>query len=61
MLSFPDCRELVTLKPPLVVAVKSACLNADGSRLWLLAGGYRVFEWDLATLRQELAKIGLDW
>jgi len=61
LFSFPDCHELVTLKPPLVVPVRSACLNADGTRLWLLAAGYRVFEWNLAELRAELGKIGLDW
>jgi hypothetical protein len=61
LLSFPDCRELVTLKPPLVVPVQSVCLAGDGSRLWLLASGYRLFEWNLTRLRAELAKLGLDW
>jgi len=61
VLSFPDCGELVTLKPPLVVPVRSACLSADGRRLWLLAPGYRVFEWNLGQLQTELAKLGLDW
>jgi hypothetical protein len=61
LLSFPACRELVTLKPPLVVPVRSACLNGDASRLWLLAAGYRVFEWNLTELHKELVKLGLDW
>ena len=61
LLRFPQCQELVTLKPPLVVPVTSVCLSGDGDRLWLLAGGYRLFEWNLAALRQELAKGGLDW
>lgn len=61
LLSFPDCQELVTLKPPLIVPVHSACLSADGTRLWLVAGGYRVFEWNLAELRNQLASLGLDW
>jgi hypothetical protein len=61
LLSFPDCHELVTLKPPMVIPIGSACLSADGSRLWLLASGYRVFEWNLASLRRELVKLGLDW
>ncbi|HWY77263.1 MAG TPA: protein kinase [Verrucomicrobiae bacterium] len=61
LFSFPECRELVTLKPPLVVPIRSACLNGDGSRLWLLAAGYRVFEWNLTELRKELVKLGLDW
>jgi len=61
LLSFPDCRELVTLKPPLVVPVRSACLSGDGSRLWLVCAGYRVFEWNLTNLRRELGKLSLDW
>jgi serine/threonine protein kinase/WD40 repeat protein len=61
LLSFPDCKELVTLKPPLVVSFRSACLSADGRRLWLLGSGYRLFEWDLGKLRVELAKMGLGW
>lgn len=61
LLSFPDCQELVTLKPPLMVPVHNACLSADGSRLWLVAGGYRVFEWNLAELRNQLTQLRLDW
>jgi serine/threonine protein kinase/WD40 repeat protein len=61
LLSFPECRELVTLKPPLVLPVRSACLSPDGSRLWLLAAGFRLFEWNLANLREELMRAGLDW
>ena len=61
LLSFPEGHELVTLKPPLVVPVRSACLSPDGSRLWLLAQGYRLFEWNLAQMRIELKKLGLDW
>jgi WD40 repeat protein len=61
LLSFPDCRELVTLKPPLVLHIHSACLSGDGRCLWLLAPGYRVFEWNVGQLRPELAKLGLDW
>jgi hypothetical protein len=59
LLTFPECREWVTLKPPLVVPVRNACLSSDGNRLWLLAAGCRVFEWNLAELRSELAKLGL--
>jgi WD40 repeat protein len=61
LLSFPDGHELVTLKPPLVLSIRSACLSADGRRLWLLGSGYRLFEWNLGQLRTELAKLGLDW
>ncbi len=61
LLSFPDCRELVTLKPPIALPVQSACLSRDGNRLWLLDSGYRIFEWNLAELRSELARLGLNW
>jgi WD40 repeat protein len=61
LMTFPECRELVTLKPPLVVPMRSACFSPDGSRVWLLAAGYRLFEWNLGQLRTELAKLGLDW
>jgi WD40 repeat protein len=61
LLTFPECKELVTLKPPLSIAVRNALLSGDGSRLWLLAGGYRIFEWNIGELRKELAKLSLDW
>jgi hypothetical protein len=51
----------VTLKPQTVVPLRSACLSPDGSRLWLLGPGYRLFEWNLGRLRVELAKLGLGW
>jgi len=61
LLTFPDCREVVTLKPPMSLPVRSACFSADGSRLWFLGNGYRIFEWNLADLRAELARLGLNW
>jgi hypothetical protein len=61
LLSFPACRELVTLKPPLLLPVRSARLRGDGARLWLLTSTFRVFEWDIEALRAELGKMGLDW
>jgi eukaryotic-like serine/threonine-protein kinase len=61
LFSFPELRELVTLAPPLVVPVRNACLSPDGSRLWLLVSGYRLFEWNLATLHEDLSKVGLAW
>ena len=61
LFSFPDLRELVTLTPPLVLPVRNACLSPDGSRLWLFVAGYRIFEWNLSTLRHELAAMNLAW
>jgi hypothetical protein len=43
------------------MSVRDACLSADGTRVWLLAGGYRIFEWDLTRLKEELARLGLGW
>jgi WD40 repeat protein len=61
LLTFPEAQELVTLKPPLAVPVRTACVSGDGTKLWLLASGYRIFEWNLAELRSQLARLGLDW
>jgi WD40 repeat protein len=61
LMNLTDGREFVTLKPPLVLPVRSASLSADGSRLWLRAGNCRIFEWNLAELRAELAKLNLAW
>jgi serine/threonine protein kinase/WD40 repeat protein len=61
LLRFPECQELVTLKPPLVLPIRSACFAPDGGRLWLMSSGYRVFEWNLSQLHTELAKVGLAW
>jgi len=58
---FPACSELVTLKPPLTFGAARACLCGDGSRLWIVGAGHRLFEWNLAQLRLELEKLGLDW
>ena len=61
LLTFPDCEELITLKPPLVVPMRSACFSPDGKRLWLIAANYRLFEWNFGQLRTELARLGLGW
>jgi WD40 repeat protein len=37
------------------------CFNPDGTRLVVLEGDRRLRVWDLRRLRQELAKMNLDW
>jgi len=61
LVSLPDGRERLRLKPPFPLVLSRVQLSADGNRLWSLGLGHRVYEWDLAAIRQELAKLGLDW
>jgi hypothetical protein len=35
--------------------------SSTGDRLYVLRGDGRVYEWNLAELRTELAKLGLNW
>ena len=56
-----EFREQVLLMPPLRIDLASAAWSRDGERLYLLGVGHRVFEWNLAALRRELAARGLDW
>lgn len=56
-----DCRVLVRLEPPLDLEVSQIRWAPDASRLYLHARGPRVFVWDLAAVRRELAARGLDW
>lgn len=59
--AMPEARCLIQLQPPQPLLGAVIKLREDGNRLWLLPQGNRVFEWDLAKLRQELAARGLDW
>jgi len=43
------------------VQIYDAVWSHDGHHLYLLAVGDRVLDWDLAALRQQLARLGLDW
>ena len=61
ILQFPEGRELVRLEPPFSLDAQGVAFSEDGSRLWVLGAGNRMFEWDLSALRSELAKSGLDW
>lgn len=59
ILQFPSGHELVRLEPPFALDVQGVAFSEDGSRLWVLGAGNRMFEWDLSALRTELAKSGL--
>lgn len=61
LFEMPQRRSLIHLKPPQNIQWPNLKLAEDGRRLWLIGQGHRVYEWDLSALRQELAKLGLDW
>jgi serine/threonine protein kinase/WD40 repeat protein len=53
--------ELVKLIPPRSLAVREWTFSPDSKRLIILLKNGQVVEWNLAELRRELAKVGLDW
>lgn len=61
LLSLPSGERLARLDAPRRAGAAHARFSPDGSRLWVAAQGPRVFEWNLAQLRKELAALGLDW
>jgi WD40 repeat protein len=59
-----DAREFgerVRLIPPVRVEFSSGVWSPDGGRFYVLGEGHRIFEWNFAALRRELAARGLDW
>lgn len=54
-------RVLTRLEPPKPIEVQGMALSPDGEHLYLAGMGQRVYEWDLQTLHEELAKLGLGW
>jgi WD40 repeat protein len=61
LVGLPELHSLLRLEPPGKLGTMHHALSPDGTKLWVLAHGARVFEWDLTELRVELAKLGLDW
>ena len=49
------------LEAPMDLEVSRLAWAPDGSRLYLLARGPRMFFWDLVAIRKELGSRGLDW
>jgi WD40 repeat protein len=59
--TLPAAREVVSLPPPQPLRVRDFTFSAAGDRLYVLRLDGRVYEWNLARLREQLAKLGLDW
>jgi WD40 repeat protein len=56
-----DFREVVTLTPPAPIGIVDAAWTPDRQKLFVLGAGGRLYEWDLAALREELCGLGLNW
>ena len=56
-----DYGELVTLEPPRPIEIASVAWSPDGRQLFVLSARHRLYAWNLAKLREELAALGLDW
>ena len=59
--ALPQGRELLSLPPPQALRLRDFTFGAAGDRLYLQRLDGAVGEWDLARLREELAKLELDW
>ncbi|HXG47313.1 MAG TPA: serine/threonine-protein kinase [Methylomirabilota bacterium] len=57
----PGGNELLLLTPPHPISVQHYQFSPDSTRLFYLSGNGRLFDWDLAQIRAELAKLHLDW
>jgi WD40 repeat protein/tRNA A-37 threonylcarbamoyl transferase component Bud32 len=52
---------IIRLEPPKNTELSRMTWSPDGSRIYLVGRGGRVFAWNLQNLRKELAARGLDW
>ena len=52
---------LITLEPPAGRQAAPRAWSPDGTKLFLLGYGHRLYAWDLTALRAELRTRGLDW
>jgi len=52
---------LITLEPPDGRQASPRAWSPDGTKLFLLGYGHRLYVWDLTALRAELRTRGLDW
>ncbi len=59
--SLPKAKLMLELPPPQPLRIRDLDFSPDGRRLYLWESPGRLLEWDLAELRRELAKRGLDW
>ena len=61
LFALPRGERLLALPPPRAMRFQDVCFNATGDRMYLLRGDGRVYEWNVAELRNELVLLGLDW
>jgi len=61
IVELPSLLDRVRLRPPFRLNAQAVLLDEQGSRLWVLGTGPRVFEWDLSKLHAELAALRLGW
>jgi hypothetical protein len=59
--SLPEGLMLLRLVPPKTLRIAAVEFGPDSKRLFLLSQTGQVFEWELAELRRELARLELDW
>ena len=57
ILRLPEFSEVARLRPPFRLDTRCLELSEDGSRLWILGGGHRIFEWNLERLDAELKRL----
>ncbi len=61
LLNGRDLSELCLLRAPIGFEALAAVWSPDDSRLYLLDGGHRLYEWNITALRKELAALNLNW
>jgi hypothetical protein len=59
--ALPNGKELLLLTPPQAIPVQYHQFSPDSNRLRFMGNNGQIFEWDLLAIRQELARLGLDW
>jgi serine/threonine protein kinase/WD40 repeat protein len=59
--ALPEGREVASLPLPRAVRLRELTFSVSGDRLYLMGLDGRIYDWNLAELRRELAKLGLPW
>lgn len=57
----PGGNELILLTPPHPMSVQHYQFSPDSTRLLFMSNNGQMFDWNLAEIRRELAKLSLDW
>lgn len=61
LFSLPDVKRLQQLHPPDGLDFHRAIFSNDGTCLWTMGVGGRVFEWNFTALKEELQSLGIPW